>query len=275
MNKKVLYFTYSIVVMSILFTIGIFIKVNIDKTSKTASADKEMPMIVYLLNKQNEKLDAEVINIPIKKNIYKSIVESLISTSSAYVNKDFKLKSVKKIDNYIKVKFSSSFKESLSYNEEIFYLYNMSIANTLLELKDIEYVEIYSGDEKVNVKNIDRFKKDTSIIAMKEFNSPKNLVDYQMNLEKKGDFLKSYLLMDHLSKERKTYYEYLAEMKEIESIGFLNGEFKVLNETIKDNTAVVEVEFRNVKKDGSYLNTSVVNINCIKTNNTWWVSWTN
>lgn len=275
MNKKVLYFTYSIVVMSILFTIGIFIKVNIDKTSKTASADKEMPMIVYLLNKQNEKLDAEVINIPIKKNIYKSIVESLISTSSAYVNKDFKLKSVKKIDNYIKVKFSSSFKESLSYNEEIFYLYNMSIANTLLELKDIEYVEIYSGDEKVNVKNIDRFKKDTSIIAMKEFNSPKNLVEYQMNLEKKGDFLKSYLLMDHLSKERKTYYEYLAEMKEIESIGFLNGEFKVLNETIKDNTAVVEVEFRNVKKDGSYLNTSVVNINCIKTNNTWWVSWTN
>ncbi len=275
MNKKVLYFTYSIVVMSILFTIGIFIKVNIDKTSKTASADKEMPMIVYLLNKQNEKLDAEVINIPIKKNIYKSIVESLISTSSAYVNKDFKLKSVKKIDNYIKVKFSSSFKESLSYNEEIFYLYNMSIANTLLELKDIEYVEIYSGDEKVNVKNIDRFKKDTSIIAMKEFNSPKNLVEYQMNLEKKGDFLKSYLLMDHLSKERKTYYEYLAEMKEIESIGFLNGEFKVLNETIKDNTAVVEVEFRNVKKDGSYLNTSVVNVNCIKTNNTWWVSWTN
>lgn len=275
MNKKVLYFTYSIVVMSILFTIGIFIKVNIDKTSKTASADKEMPMIVYLLNKQNEKLDAEVINIPIKKNIYKSIVESLISTSSAYVNKDFKLKSVKKIDNYIKVKFSSTFKESLSYNEEIFYLYNMSIANTLLELKDIEYVEIYSGDEKVNVKNIDRFKKDTSIIAMKEFNSPKNLVEYQMNLEKKGDFLKSYLLMDHLSKERKTYYEYLAEMKEIESIGFLNGEFKVLNETIKDNTAVVEVEFRNVKKDGSYLNTSVVNINCIKTNNTWWVSWTN
>ena len=275
MNKKLLYFTYSIVVMFTLFTIGIFIKMNIEKTSKTANAENELPMIVYLLNKQSEKLDPEVINVPIKNNIYKSIVESLISSSSDYINKDFKLKSVKKIDNYVKVKFSNTFKDSLSYNEDIFYLYTMSIANTLLELKNIEYVEIYSGNEKINIKNIDKFKKDTSVLSMRNFESPSKVVKEQMRLEKKGDFLKSYLLMDHVSKERKSYYEYLAEMKEIESIGFLNGDFKVVNETIKDDKAVVDVEFNNVKKDGSYLNTSVVSITCVKINNTWWVSWTN
>lgn len=246
---------------------------SIEVNWKTKKGEETIPFLVYIPS-DNKLLEPKVLNIDSKGDVYKNLVKSLLVNSNGYFTGDYSLSSVNKKDSLVKIKFSSNFKDELSLDEDKRNLEIMSMVNTFSEITGVEYVEIYSGRDKLSLKGIDRFQRNSSSVNIERFDSPENALRKQMKYEQKGDFLKSYLIMSHRHSEgRKMYFEYVKEMEEIKSLGFLSGDFKIKSSKTDKNEAVVKVEFINVSKTGENVNSSEVDVKCIKINGTWFVNW--
>lgn len=239
-----------------------------------SSKSNKVSFIVYIPNLNDETLIPKNISINSKGNLYYNLIDGLMKESREVFKSDVKLKSVKKQKNTIKVKFNDNFKNNLPVDEKKQKLLIMSVVNTLYEFSDVDSVEIYSGNEKVNIKNTETFKGDFSLINIKKFNSPDKALREQMKLEQKGNFLESYLLMNYKkSKDKKIFYEYEKEMNEIKELGFLSSDFRFKNITINNNTASIDVEFLNMSSMGESLNPEIISVKCIKIEDFWLVEW--
>lgn len=239
----------------------------------TFGEESKVPFIVYYPNVDGE-LDFRTLDINLNSNIYKNILEALIEYKPEYFQGEYTIKSIQRENSLLRLKLSSSFKSDLSTDEERFNLILMSFVNTLSEVKGIEFVEVYSGKERISIDGVSKFKKDLEIINIDEFNAPDKVLKEQMNLEQKGEYLKAYLLMSsRQTANRKMYHEYFKEMKDIEEVGFLDGSFNIKNTVINNNEATVNVEFKNVSVTGEYLNSSTMPVKCIKLNGIWLVDW--
>ncbi|KMT22417.1 GerMN domain-containing protein [Clostridium cylindrosporum] len=291
MKKKLLLYVYGITIMSFIIC-GLYFSGMMENTynrffgprdelhtqvnSNKLYSDKSIPFISYIPDSDGKLLEPTVIDISPKGNIYMNLINSLMAYSKDYFKGDFKLISVTRDSSVVKVKLSSSFKEDLSLNEEKFYLSLMSIVNTLSEINNVDYVEFYSGSEKLVFKGTSRFQRNENLIVTEFFDSPDSVLREQMKLEQRGEFLKAYLLMSYKhSPNRKMYHEYLSEMQEIKSIGFLSGDFKIKETKINDGVATVVVEFQNVSNEGTPVNTSNVTVKCIYIDKGWFVDWVN
>lgn len=239
----------------------------------TFKAENQVPFIVYMPNSTNT-LKPSVLNIDINGNLYKNIIQSLILHNNKDFKGEHKVLSAVRDDSLIRLKLSNSFRSDLYTDEERFNLIIMSFVNTLSEIKGVEFVEIYSGKEKIAFKGVSKFKRDTTFINYRKIDRPDKVLEEQMKLEQEGEFLDSYLLMScEQTQRRKMYYEYLEEMKQIEQVGFLDGNFKIKNTRTYNDEAIVNVEFNNVSKSGEPVNTTIMPIKCIKVNGVWMVDW--
>lgn len=288
MKKKIFVSVYGITIMFFVFLLlhkagslnNIYsnIGININDEFKeevvaTFGKDNKVPFIVYFPNSKGT-LDVETLDINLNANLYKNIIKSLITYKPEYFQGDYNINSIQKQDSLIRLKLSSSFKNDLCIDEKRFNLILMSFVNTLCEIKGVEFVEIYSGKEKISLKGISKFKKDLKLTNSKEFNSPEEVLKEQMSLEQEGEYLKAYLLMSCKQTDtRKMYHEYLKEMKDIEEVGFLDGTFEIKDTTINKNEALVNVRFNNISITGDPLNSATIPVKCIKLNGIWLVDW--
>lgn len=285
MSRKISILIYSITAMFLVFILldkaGSLDSIysRLDKkdefyTEVSSKSSDVIPFIAYIPNPKNQLLDPEVLDISPKGDVYENLIKSLISSKQDYFKEGFKVISVEKQDSTMKIKLSSEFTSDLYVDEQRFNLILMSFVNTVSEIKDVEFVEIYSGNEKIVFKGSEKFKRNSDLINLKTFDSPNEVLREQMKLEQKGEFFKSYLLMSFKnSKNRKMYYEYIEEMEDIKEVGFLNGDFKIKDTVINNNEATVNVEFNNVNTKGEDINTVVMPVKCIKLNGKWMVDW--
>lgn len=288
MKKKVCILVYGITTMFFVFfmlnkagslndlynNIGVNVNDEINKEIVTTFGENnKAPFIVYYPNSKGT-LDVETLDVKLNANLYKNIIRTLIAYKSEYFQGDYNVTSIQKKDSLIRLNFSSSFKSDLCIDEEKFRLIIMSFVNTLSEIKGVEFVEVYSGKEKISLNGVSKFEKNLNIINLKLFNSPDEVLKEQMKLEQNGEYLKAYMLMSYKqTSNRKMYHEYFKEMQEIEEIGFLDGEFKVIDTNINKDEAIVNVQFDNVSITGDPLNSSTVPIKCIKVKGNWFVNW--
>lgn len=228
-----------------------------------------VPFVVYVPNDKTGLLDPIMADVGTRGDIYNNIMKSIVKSSKDNFKGKYKLKDAKKKGNLLTLKFDDGFKDESKYNLKV-----MSIVNTFSEITGVEYVEIYSGKDLLSIKGVNKFTRKSNLISAEKFNSPEEAVRKQMEYEQRGEFLKAYLIMSYKhSPNRKMYYDYISEMKEIKSLGFLNGDFKIKNYNIDKNEASVNVEFINVSKQGESINTSIVEVKCVKIDGTWLVNW--
>lgn len=238
-----------------------------------ANAPKNIDFLGYLPSNDNT-LVPHTIKVSNKGNIYQNLVISLIDLSKDYYNKDVQVNSVIREKSLIRVKLSSGFRSDITVDEDKLNLVLMSIVNTVTEITGIEKVEIFSDGQRIKCKGVDTFKRDVSYINIKVFSTPSEALREQMDKEIKGEFYNAYSLMSPIkTSHRKMLHEYIKEMEEIKSIGFLSGGYKIKNTSINGSEAVVEVEFINKGPDGSQVGSSIVPIKCIRINKGWIVAW--
>ncbi|MEF9953493.1 MAG: GerMN domain-containing protein [Clostridium sp.] len=219
-------------------------------------------------------LTPHIIKVSNKGNLYENLITALINSSREYYAKDAQVVSVVRERSLIRIKLSSGFRSDITVDEEKLNLVLMSIVNTVTEITGIDKVEIFSDGNRIKCKGVDTFKRDVKHINIKVFASPSEALREQMDTEKGGDFFKAYNLMSPIkTSHRKMLHEYIKEMEEIKSIGFLSGGYKIKNTSINGNEAVVEVEFINKGPSGEVVGSSIVPIKCILINKGWVVAW--
>lgn len=286
MKKRVSVLIYSITAMVFIFILldkagsldSIYSKLEKKDefyTEVASSKSKDtIPFIAYIPNPKNDLLEPEVLDISPKGDVYENLIKSLISSNKDYFKEGYKVVSVERKDTTMKINLSSEFRSDLYVDEQKFNLVLMSFVNTASEIKGVEFVEIYSGNEKIVFKGSEKFRRNNNLINVKTFDSPDKVLREQMKLEQKGEFLKSYLLMSFKnSTNRKMYYEYIEEMEDIKEVGFLSGDFIIKDTIINNDEATVNVEFNNVNAKGEAVNTVVMPVKCIKLNGKWMVDW--
>ncbi|MEF9953011.1 MAG: GerMN domain-containing protein [Clostridium sp.] len=238
-----------------------------------SNAPRSIDFLGYLPSKDNT-LIPKTIKVSNKGNIYQNLVVSLIDLSKDYYNKDVQVNSVIREKSLIRIKLSSGFRSDITVDEEKLNLVLMAIVNTVTEITGIDKVEIFSDGQRIKCKGVDTFKRDISYINIKVFSTPSEALREQIDREIKGEFYNAYSLMSPIkTSHRKMLHEYIKEMEEIKSIGFLSGGYKIKNTSINGSDAVVEVEFINKGPDGSQVSSSIVPIKCILINKGWIVAW--
>ena len=153
--------------------------------------------------------------------------------------------------------------------------------NSLTELPGIKKVLIKSNGSLINIiAGIDfskPFDRNRKLLNRDSKLKPNEVLQRQMNFEKMGKWLNSYLLMsdDENNKNRKYYDAYFQEMSEIKYNGFLNAEFWVGNYKL-DTTgkkAIVEVNFGSNKVGEVSDQVKLTHFNTVKIEGVWMVDW--
>jgi hypothetical protein len=223
--------------------------------------------------------------IKLKGSIEKAIVEEILKGPLTAGKRETSLTkgdiaSVKKNEDTVTVSLSGRYLKNgkLSMNDEIS-LY--SIVNSLTELPGIKRVVFKTKNkalvllEKGKLFN-DPISRVRSVLNRSKSLNPKEVLNLQMIYEQQRKWLEAYILMsdDVNNIYRKSYDDYISEMREVSETGFTDQKYRVQDYKIveKDSTARVRVSFY-IKDASEMEKVEDFYFNCVKIDNIWMVDW--
>jgi hypothetical protein len=243
-------------------------------------------LLLYFPDNKSNYLIPEDRLVIINESIEKTIVEELIRGSSNRNINQWLLKNIKVIDlsgkaNVLTVNFSRGFIKSFSYSKTSNLAIVYSIVNSLTELPGVKKVLFKSEGIPIGIVSgieFDKpFERNRKLFSRDNKLKPNEVLQREMNYEKAGKWLNSYLLMsdDENNKSRKYYDAYIQEMLEMQYNGFLNTNFWVGSYKLDatGGKASVEVNFNSNKAGEKTDQVKVAHFNTVKIENVWMVDW--
>lgn len=248
---------------------------RVDTYAGNGSSFRETYMILYFKEGRDPFLKAESrIVYGNSGKIEESIIEELIKGPETpglleVLPKDTKLISIKTKGRTASVNLKGKTIE----NSKLSRWAVNSIVNSLTELPSINEVKIYINGSQFESS----FRRNRSAVRREVLN-PSQVMERQMTLEKKGEWLSSYLLMSDVegSKGRKSFDEYVKELQQVENEGLLKADFTVGEYTldpVNNNIARVKVNFITKNFDGSTYKSPDLYFPCVKVDGYWMVDW--
>lgn len=148
-----------------------------------------------------------------------------------------------------------------------------SIVNSLTELPHVDSVQFLVEGREWG-KPFERIRN----YLKRENLSPSQVMKKQMTLEKCGDLLNAYLLLadDKGNKGRKSFDEYVREIKEARQEGLMEADFGIGEFTVDTNDcnrAAVKVNFITRSPEGTYVKGPDVFFNTVRIDGYWMVDW--
>jgi len=248
---------------------------RVDTYAGGGSSFRETYMILYFKEDKAPFLKAEYrVVYGNSGKIEESIIEELIKGPGTpglleVLPKDTKLVSVKTKGGTASVNLKGKTIE----NSKLSRWAVNSIVNSLTELPSINEVKIY-----INGRQFENSLKRNRSAVRREALNPSQVMERQMALEKKGEWLSAYLLMsdEEGSKGRKSFDEYVKELQQAENEGLLKADFTVGEYTLDPknyNIARVKVNFITKTLDGSTYKSPDLYFTCVKVDGYWMVDW--
>lgn len=246
---------------------------------------KNVRVILYFPTQDYQYLLAEERVAVLKNPSERTIVEEIIKGSKKGmipVPPKTRLLSIDKKDGIITLNFSKEFIKNQQLNYDKIRINIYSIVNSLTEIPSIKGVLF-----KVNGKPIEKYidgvdlksplKRDRNYFLREKGLDPSEVLRRQMEFEAKGMWLDAYLLMsdDESNTNKKYYNEYVIEMEEVKTLGFLNIDYKVGKYTIESDgkSALVNVDFFTKDSKGKRVLQNSARFKLVKIDGMWMVDW--
>jgi hypothetical protein len=243
-------------------------------------------LLLYFPDNKYKYLIPEDRLVKINESIERTIIEELIRGSANRNINQWLLKKTKNLDlsgrgSELIINFSREFIKSFSFSKTSNLHIIFSIVNSLTELPGVKKVLFKVEGRAIGIAGgvdfSEPFERNRKLFNRDNKLKPNEVLQREMNFEKVGKWLDSYLLMsdDENNINRKYYDAYIQEMSEMKYNGFLNTDFWVgrYELDVTGRKARVEINFNRNSFGEITGPVKVAYFNTVKIEDVWMVDW--
>lgn len=243
-------------------------------------------IILFFSDQQGKYLVPEERKVAFDTSLERTILKELIKGSNKgyknTISQGTKIISLTKKDDTLIVNLSKEFIKNHPGGADNERMTIFSIVNSLTEIPGIRKVKIEVGGKtyntlKGNVAINVPLSRNRNLFNRDKKSPPNEILKRQMTLEKQGRWLDAYLLMsdDENNTYRKYYDDYVKEMEETKSLGFLQADFVVGGYTLDPSKkkARVKVNFYETDASGKKVLGKDLYFTCVNIDGAWMVDW--